>query len=738
MSDSIENQINQFTLEQNSSPQVPTFRSKKNKNKILAAVALIMLLAVGAISSFILLGQEQDTRNQASVAQGLVNIKLQKSADCAVGKTCYIDVLVNTGSSNIDALQAKVVFDQNSIGSVDSISFKQSEALNYQRQMPTESGVEISVQGGTNAVGTEKTTTAVAKTADFKEEVSTKTDQGITLQENSKMMPKPMLSLVKNEVSTSKEILLAWTLMNTSVPFNSNGSDYLLGRIEFVAKQTFKSGDSTNNMVVSLDPSFSKATLYKTGQDSLNTPSPLTIALNMEITTERIPCKSDSSCPTGQYCYYEPTPSGVQKFRANAYCKEKVTKPGMCETDADCAKNEYCYQPPMPICPEGKACPQVMPVKSCKEKPVTSVTPTRIACKTNSACPTGQYCYQEPAPICANGKACPTFKAVDSYCKDLETRPGSCRTDADCAKGQTCYQPPMSTCPEGKVCPQVMPAAYCKDTQISSTPTPVVCKEQCPGTDGVLRSCTTPEADGSAQESLCNLAGRVEACGDVTYCCPKAGGTWTSNMSACQIATVSPSKTPTPTPSVPTKTPTPISCAVPDCKNGVLRLMKTQYDASRDYMAGQSCPVYVCEEIATCQYDYSIWSECNYGVQARTMAVSDKVGCSAPVLKRSCDKPCSSDSNCSAGEVCIRKQAPQTTVQEGAKITSMGYCSVKTTPLAYDLNDDGAVNVLDLSVVIKNLFTNNAKADVNKDKTVDIADYSLVLKSLINREFIAY
>lgn len=74
------------------------------------------------------------------------------------------------------------------------------------------------------------------------------------------------------------------------------------------------------------------------------------------------------------------------------------------------------------------------------------------------------------------------------------------------------------------------------------TPTPVICKQECPGIDGVLRSCTPPETDGSANESLCNKAGRVEVCNNKSYCCPKAGGKWTSDMTKCAPA---PTKTPT-------------------------------------------------------------------------------------------------------------------------------------------------------------------------------------------------
>lgn len=68
---------------------------------------------------------------------------------------------------------------------------------------------------------------------------------------------------------------------------------------------------------------------------------------------------------------------------------------------------------------------------------------------------------------------------------------------------------------------------------VAPTPTPIACKEQCPGTDGVLRNCHPPEADGSSSDSLCNFKGRVEFCGTRNYCCPAAGGKWTTDMTAC-------------------------------------------------------------------------------------------------------------------------------------------------------------------------------------------------------------
>lgn len=62
------------------------------------------------------------------------------------------------------------------------------------------------------------------------------------------------------------------------------------------------------------------------------------------------------------------------------------------------------------------------------------------------------------------------------------------------------------------------------------------CKEACPGSDGQLHNCHPPENDGSSKDSVCNQAGRIEFCGTRNYCCPAAGGNWTTNMSLCASA----------------------------------------------------------------------------------------------------------------------------------------------------------------------------------------------------------
>lgn len=614
MSDQTENPINQYSpvQEQSSFSSVPNPRDKKNKNKVLAALALILLLVVGAVSSFILLNQKQDTRNQASVSNGLVNVKLQKPAECAPGQTCFVDVVVNTGASNIDALQVKVLFDSNSMGAISDLTFKAADT-------PL-----VDVISGTSEANISDTPLDFAK----------------------KPVTTPALVINKNEVSANKEVLLVWTLANADLPFNSKSADYVLGRLSFKVNSA---NVAISKIELNLDKTFSKATLYKTGEDSLNTPAPLSIALASS-TTPRVPCKSDANCAANEYCYYEPTPSGVQNFMANAYCKTRDVKPGACRTDADCKPDQYCYQTPQPSCPAGRACPMIAVTNACRDKNPTaaptstiSTTPGRITCQNDSVCPTGQ----------------------------------------------TCYQPPMETCPEGRVCPQVMPAKYCAVQEFTVT--------------------TTPRPSSTATPS------------------PTA------------TKTPTPPKSPTPTPTVVViPSVTPISCAVPDCASGILKQMtvtgtSVQLSQSTSKQSVSSCPVYVCESIGACAYSYSGWSECNYGIQSRTLV--DKNGCSetAPILKRSCSKTCTSDSNCSKGESCVMTSrmmgGPATTTDTSPG--NVGYCQVVSTILA-DVNGDGLVNVLDLSYVIKNLFGSNMKADVNKDKVVDISDYSLVLKEIMN------
>lgn len=73
---------------------------------------------------------------------------------------------------------------------------------------------------------------------------------------------------------------------------------------------------------------------------------------------------------------------------------------------------------------------------------------------------------------------------------------------------------------------------------------PLACDEECPGEDGVLRSCTPPEPGGGSVDSRCLWAGRLEKCGGVDYCCPEANGEWTTDTTYCAACEITPPSSP--------------------------------------------------------------------------------------------------------------------------------------------------------------------------------------------------
>lgn len=87
--------------------------------------------------------------------------------------------------------------------------------------------------------------------------------------------------------------------------------------------------------------------------------------------------------------------------------------------------------------------------------------------------------------------------------------------------------------------------------------------EECPvkKQKDLLKDCSNAEGDGSPDESFCNRAGRIQACGGEDFCCPEAGGNWSTDLSECNVTTTttslavslpaspSPSASPAPSPS---------------------------------------------------------------------------------------------------------------------------------------------------------------------------------------------
>jgi hypothetical protein len=159
---------------------------------------------------------------------------------------------------------------------------------------------------------------------------------------------------------------------------------------------------------------------------------------------------------------------------------------------------------------------------------------------------------------------CPGIDGVLRSCTPPESDGSS--NDSLCNKAgrvEVCNNKPYC-CPQagGKWTTDMTKCRVTPSPKPSKNPTPVTCKQECPGIDGVLRSCTPPESDGSSNDSLCNKAGRVEVCNNKPYCCPQAGGKWTTDMTKCRV-------TPSPKPS---KNPTPVTCKQ-ECPgiDGVLR-----------------------------------------------------------------------------------------------------------------------------------------------------------------------
>lgn len=233
------------------------------------------------------------------------------------------------------------------------------------------------------------------------------------------------LSLIKNSVNdaTDKELTMVWTLANPNVAYQTKNTKVLLGTVRFIANDSMVDKPVTFN----LEQTFSKATLYQTGQDSLNK----TGATQAMIVAKQ--CKEDDDCKSTEFCYQVPA-----------------------EDLEDCQEDE-CSQSPL--------------VKVCKAKIETCI-----------------YQYSDWGE-CKNGSQ--TRKVLNKnqiVCKD---------------------EPVLKQ--------------YC-------TPT---CTQECPGSDNVLKDCVKPADNGTARQSSCNQSRKIDQCGGVDYCCPKAGEAWTKNLSIC-------------------------------------------------------------------------------------------------------------------------------------------------------------------------------------------------------------
>ncbi|MFZ2153054.1 MAG: hypothetical protein WAV41_03275 [Microgenomates group bacterium] len=83
----------------------------------------------------------------------------------------------------------------------------------------------------------------------------------------------------------------------------------------------------------------------------------------------------------------------------------------------------------------------------------------------------------------------------------------------------------------------VTAASYTVGEEVVLPTIPPTCHQACPASDGILKSCTPPDGDGTSKDSICNTAGRVEPCNNINYCCPVKDGQWTTDMTKCPSVT---------------------------------------------------------------------------------------------------------------------------------------------------------------------------------------------------------
>lgn len=134
-----------------------------------------------------------------------------------------------------------------------------------------------------------------------------------------------------------------------------------------------------------------------------------------------------------------------------------------------------------------------------------------------------------------------------------------------------------------------------------------------------------------------------------------------------------------------------------------------------------------------CTYTYSEWSECRAGLQNRqivNVTPNNCVGTPEPLVRACGDHfRCETDNDCESYSFCYQPPMPECLPGMSCpQVMPVKECQLRKE--VADINEDNKVNILDLSVLLKNLLTADPKSDVNSDGLVDIIDYSLMVRRL--------
>lgn len=226
-------------------------------------------------------------------------------------------------------------------------------------------------------------------------------------------------------------------------------------------------------------------------------------------------CSATAASPTPTK---KPSPTPIPCATTGQSC----TTRSCCNAVADvCTDEGLSY----PVCVPRNQIPTYMPVPT-----MVPCAASGQACSTKPCCePYLDVCTDEGLsyPRCVPRSQIPTYIPVPTQMPcavtggSCSSSLGCCAMSDKCTSGKCIAPTPTSTNPtNGPIpttggCSGSKPADKCTD----------------PKTLYINAQCVNNQWDWN--EQLCNSAGRKESCGGKEYCCPSAGGAWTTDMAKC-------------------------------------------------------------------------------------------------------------------------------------------------------------------------------------------------------------
>ncbi len=221
------------------------------------------------------------------------------------------------------------------------------------------------------------------------------------------------------------------------------------------------------------------------------------------------------NCPngcSGNFCKTTPTSTPIKKPPTNT---PTPTGPLKCYCQGNCGDSDNCNWQSAAGGGYIRYCPGYCSGVPTPRQPTNTPTPTLKCGGGNTLGKCGA------AGGCELGKKCQTHDLGYSY---------ACEHDSECKQlpsppTATPTKPTGTNPTSGPIIPSTKPPVGDKCPEAEACPNP-----QQPN---LLQNCTPPDSDGTPNDSLCTKVGTIEPCGGKNYCCPSAGGAWTTDMTVC-------------------------------------------------------------------------------------------------------------------------------------------------------------------------------------------------------------